>query len=397
MRDANILSSQRCMPRMSWHPRNLYNLWLRSIGGRSKEIQFHQQLETSLFKQRWVSKALVRAYHGDFINEKIFKRYYLPQTLPDVRPAKRTAATGPKGNLLDDTKSLSLFARREGGLSKAARERDAERDSALAEEGDEVPPVASLMFSDVERRVDVFIFRACLAHSVYEARRMVIHGDVKLNGKKHTNPNTRIAPGDMVTVNPAAIRFLQPAPAAPIDEKHPRADDKASTDETTDEASASATETDTSPDETSPQSSAEAQPSSEPESESESGASDSTHPSSSAPSHPSKYAAKLAKRAEAAAAAESLTPFTLPPYASPFIFVPAYIEVSFLACSAIYVRHPTARPNYSEIPTPYDADGAVVRLAWEWYSKRRVRLRSAKRRAREPENRKEAEKREGWW
>jgi hypothetical protein len=84
---------------------------------------------------------------------------------------------------------------------------------------------------------------------------------------------------------------------------------------------------------------------------------------------------------------EGLTPFNLPAYASPFIFVPAYLEVSFATCSVVYVRHPTARPGYSEIPTPYDADGEVVRLAWEWYSKVRPRNRSKRQLAREPENR----------
>lgn len=83
-----------------------------------------------------------------------------------------------------------------------------------------------------------------------------------------------------------------------------------------------------------------------------------------------------------------LTPFNLPDYASPFLFIPAYIEVSFQTCSAIYVRHPTARPGYSEIPTPYDADGEIVRLAWEWYAKVRPRMRSKKQLARMPENRK---------
>jgi hypothetical protein len=82
-----------------------------------------------------------------------------------------------------------------------------------------------------------------------------------------------------------------------------------------------------------------------------------------------------------------LTPFNLPAYASPFIFIPAYLEVSFPTCSVVYVRHPTARPGYSEIPTPYDADGEVVRLAWEWYSKVRPRNRSKRQLAREPENR----------
>jgi len=84
---------------------------------------------------------------------------------------------------------------------------------------------------------------------------------------------------------------------------------------------------------------------------------------------------------------KALTPFHLPAYASPFIFIPAYLEVSFPTCSAVYVRHPTARPGYSEIPTPYDADGEIVRLAWEWYSKVRPRNRSKRQLAREPENR----------
>ncbi len=84
---------------------------------------------------------------------------------------------------------------------------------------------------------------------------------------------------------------------------------------------------------------------------------------------------------------EGLTSFNLPAYASPFIFIPAYLEVSFATCSVVYVRHPTARPGYSEIPTPYDADGEVVRLAWEWYSKVRPRNRSKRQLAREPENR----------
>lgn len=80
-------------------------------------------------------------------------------------------------------------------------------------------------------------------------------------------------------------------------------------------------------------------------------------------------------------------PFHLPDYAAPFVFIPAYLEVSFPTCSAVYLRHPTARPGYSEVPTPYDADGEVVRLAWEWYAKVRPRMRSKRQLSRMPENR----------
>ena len=94
-------------------------------------------------------------------------------------------------------------------------------------------------------------------------------------------------------------------------------------------------------------------------------------------------------------AGKALTPFNLPDYASPFLFVPAYIEVSFQTCSAIYVRHPTARPGYSEIPTPFDADGEIVRLAWEVVCEGvRPRMRSKSQLARMPENRKSTEEME---
>ncbi|KAJ8582485.1 alpha-L RNA-binding motif-containing protein [Rhizopogon salebrosus TDB-379] len=309
MRDANVFAFRKAMPRMSWSPRNLYNLFRRSCGAEAQAINFTRTPKT-LFQQRWLSKALVRAYHGDFINEKIFKRWYLPDTLPDVRPRQHPLSTNG---------DLDAFAGRTEQLERAKKRAYEEKMKGLA-------PVGSLMLAEVERRIDVFMFRCCFAHSVYEARRLVIHGSVLLNGKKHTDANTRLAPGDMISVDPAAIRFLQ-------------------------ESKSSKAESDTD-----------------------------SKPESSDPSQSSPFT-------KTASQGSSLTPFNLPQYASPFIFIPAYAEVSFPTCSAIYVRHPTARPGYSEIPTPYDADGEVIRLAWEWYSKVRPRTRSKSQMAREPENR----------
>ncbi|KAF4566307.1 mitochondrial 37S ribosomal protein nam9 [Pleurotus pulmonarius] len=303
MKDAGIYSIKRALPRMSWTPKNLYNLWLRSKGSRADELKF-TRTHKSLFQQRWVSKAVVRAYHGDYINEKIFKRWYLPETLPDVRPRRKV--------LGDDSTDLEAFALRK------KKEKDLEEE--VEKKG--MAPVGSLMFSEVERRIDVFIFRCCFVHSVYEARRLVIHGDVMLNGKKHQNANTRLAPGDMVSVNPDAIRFFK-TPTGAHDTPLPRLLDQ---------------------------------------------------PSSAVTDAPREDN-------------RSLTPFYLPPYASPWMFIPAYIETNFKTCSAIYVRHPTARPGYSEIPTPYAADGEIVRFAWEWYVKNRPRVRSKAQLARMPEDR----------
>ncbi|THH01029.1 hypothetical protein EW026_g1601 [Hermanssonia centrifuga] len=154
-----------------------------------------------------------------------------------------------------------------------------------------------------------------MARSVYDARRLVIHGKVLLNGKKHTAANTRLAPGDMVTVDPAAIPFLQRPARAKAKET---SDVKAS-------------------------------------SESESSETDESGVFSTKPilKEDSKYK-------------QTQTYFKLPSYAAPFIFIPAYLEVSFATCSAIYLRHPTARPGYSELPTPYAADGDIINFAWEW-------------------------------
>jgi ribosomal protein S4 len=285
----------------------------------------------------------------------VFKRWYLPETLPDVRPRKRVI-----GN---DATDLDAFALREKQKKREERRLHDENEKGLA-------PVGSLMLREVERRIDVFIFRCCFAHSVYEARRLVIHGNVLLNGKKvrllkgmvcsiqftpfhqHQNANTRLTPGDMVSVNPEAIRFLRGKPYAEVVEqllstKSNPADVK------------TASETVTKP----------------------------TPEAKDSPPQPviSKDAPK--RHSVSQLVVRNLTPFNPPPYASPHLFIPAYIEPSFATCSAIFVRHPTARPGYSEIPTPYDADGEVVRLAWEWYAKVRSRIRSRRQLARAPEDR----------
>jgi ribosomal protein S4 len=151
----------------SWSPQNLYNLWQRTLGPKSKSISLKDTGSNTIFQERWLSKSVVRAYHGDYIKEKSFKRWYLPDTIPDVRPLRAIKHS-------DDTASLEDYARR--------KSRSERTDEEIAKKG--MPPVGSLMFSEVERRIDTLVFRACFAESIYEARRLVIHGDVLLNGIK---------------------------------------------------------------------------------------------------------------------------------------------------------------------------------------------------------------------
>lgn len=151
----------------SWTPKNLYNLWQRTVGPKSEAITLKNTGSKTIFQERWISKSVVRAYHGDYINERSFKRWYLPDTIPDVRPLRAIKHGDDKANLED-------FARRKSRADRTEEE--------ISRKG--MPPVGSLMFSEVERRIDTVVFRACFAESIYEARRLVIHGDVLLNGKR---------------------------------------------------------------------------------------------------------------------------------------------------------------------------------------------------------------------
>lgn len=69
----------------------------------------------------------------------------------------------------------------EGRERAGGRTEDAKR--AKKKEWDSRAPVGSMMFSEVERRLDVVVFRACFAVSVWAARQYVVRGHVKLNGQ----------------------------------------------------------------------------------------------------------------------------------------------------------------------------------------------------------------------
>jgi ribosomal protein S4 len=127
----------------SWAPANLYNLYQRTYGPPTAETKFTKSALT-MFQQRWKAKQLVRAYHGDWIQEGKFKKEYVPDRLPPI-------------------------VRKDG-------------------KGEKVP-LASMMFVEVEKRVDTVVFRCCFADSVYRARMMVVHGKVRLNGVKVSRGN----------------------------------------------------------------------------------------------------------------------------------------------------------------------------------------------------------------
>ncbi len=158
----------------SWSVRNLYNLWSRSLGPHAKnDIPLNHTTFTrssaSLFKQRWQAKKLVRAYHGDYIPEKKFVKWYLPERLP----ALHNPSKSPSVEAFIRDKEAYFAEGRKNGLNRATEN-----------SSDGQAPISSLMFAELERRIDVVVFRSCFAHSIHAARQLVVHGKVTLNGIK---------------------------------------------------------------------------------------------------------------------------------------------------------------------------------------------------------------------
>jgi hypothetical protein len=166
------------------------------------------------------------------------------------------------------------------------------------------------------------------------------------------NANTLLNPGDVFTVNAAVIPFLQ----------KPKADKSAEAAETAESADENAEESAT-------QEAGSAAESAE-------ATADSTESATAEATETTETAASSSTPAKTSKEPEATSWFNLPPFAQAHIFVPAYLLPSYLTCSAVYVRHPTARAGYSEIPSPYDAGGDLMALGWEWYSRKAPRMRT---------------------
>ncbi|EPQ27652.1 uncharacterized protein PFL1_04790 [Pseudozyma flocculosa PF-1] len=394
MRKARVFSHEVVMPRMSWSPKNLYNLIARStVPYHASQTSFTKTALT-MYQQRWRSKRFLRAYHGDWIPEKRFKRWFLPTDLPRFQPPQVSTAstsgssTGPKmGGAFDRAMRLRTSVKGSGGPGQNGTPQM------------EKMPTASLFMRDVERRLDVVVFRCCFARSAYEARALVVQGKVSLNGKKCSDPNVQLNPGDLISIEPEAVPML----SKELEKKALKA---LAAEVATGEGASGSQPAEGSE-------AAEASEASEAAVEQSSGESDSAPASTEAAEgegegEGDKKAAAAAESSEAADAATTdkgkarpktpqpkvlppgVRPFNLPPYAAPFLFIPPYLETSFTTCSAIYIRHPTIVPHRdretgvwsfrTDLPSPYPAGGELYSMAWELYVRNSPRVRGQARR-----------------
>jgi ribosomal protein S4 len=120
---------------MSWNKNNLINL----IASRTPE----DLSRLTVYQQKWKAKKNLRAYHVPNITEKQFLDRHFKTKLPNKLHPKSVK--------------------------------------------NDLPPIQSIMFGELERRVDVVVFRSHFAKSIWQARQMVVQGHVSVNGIKVFN------------------------------------------------------------------------------------------------------------------------------------------------------------------------------------------------------------------
>ncbi|KAG0306508.1 mitochondrial 37S ribosomal protein nam9 [Dissophora globulifera] len=158
-----VYSLRRQMLRMSWNKYNLFNM--------SQRFRVPNNANKTLYQQKWAAKKDTRSYHGDQITERQWQSMF--------------------------TTRLPTANTKVGGVEPH-------------------PPVFSLTFAEMERRLDFIVFRSNFAPSIYAARQLVGHGKVTVNGKQMPFPSHRVTDGDIIQVDPASISTLKKA-APPAD------------------------------------------------------------------------------------------------------------------------------------------------------------------------------------
>ncbi|KAL8853863.1 MAG: hypothetical protein Q9221_001334 [Calogaya cf. arnoldii] len=411
--------------RQAWKKYNLYNL---------SRAEAPNTNTRTFFQQKWSAKSEARAYHGETVKEKQWQRMF----------RRRIRSVVPMDH--------NQLARSDG------YEQAEGRGSGLEPHPDNKPrpfpktPYMNMTFAPLERRLDTAIFRAMFASSTRQARQFVVHGDVKVNGKKMIYPGYLLNPGDMFQVEPERVMF---ATGAPKDSQQRSAGRKvrrksqASAAKSQD-ALPSDTEPVTPTKKTPPTSTAD-EPSSDSNKETLQSLLSQAKNLLTTPSSASNLSGKrkqdlrtfqrLLKRTLSRSRNQSIfpqkdttltdsldaqlqeltqklnlnpappadeeidprdlgpetltpenssllrkalaearenpidatkpyaTPWRPRPYMSAFAFIPRYLEVHHRICSAVYLRHPVARPGLGEVPTPFGND--TNGLSFNWYLRRR--------------------------
>ncbi|KAJ3488213.1 hypothetical protein NLG97_g6242 [Lecanicillium saksenae] len=195
--------------RQSWNKYNMFNIYRNAC--RDPMIKG----TPTFFQQKWAAKSRARAYHGEHIPEKKWVRLFSPRLMSAVEmPPEYLAAhdgseqAAGRGSGLDnsdiDAGKYSRLAPPTAPLRSMSIRTPNE---LIAKPLQSMTPYMQMTFAPLERRLDTAIFRAMFATSVRQARQFVLHGAVKVNGKKLLHPSYQLNPGDMFQVDIEKVMY----------------------------------------------------------------------------------------------------------------------------------------------------------------------------------------------
>lgn len=156
----------------------------------------------TFFQQKWAAKSLTRAYHGEQIREGQWTRMFdrrLPAVVPmDYRKMARSdGEDAAAGRGAGESPRPSHWPKLIDPIT--GEPIPVKRDTP------ENTPYMHMTYWPTERRLDTAIFRSLFASSTRQARQFVVHGFVKVNGKKMPYPGYLLNPGDLFQVDPERV------------------------------------------------------------------------------------------------------------------------------------------------------------------------------------------------
>ncbi|RPA91958.1 alpha-L RNA-binding motif-containing protein [Choiromyces venosus 120613-1] len=336
--------------RQSWSKYALYNM--------SRAPQPRIPAQKTFFQQKWVAKAEVRHYHGEHLTNRQWQNIF----------RHTMKASVPMQN--------SQLALNNGGEMAMGRGSGLQGDEGYGRV--RTVPYMSQLFWPMERRLDMAVHRAMFASSARQARQFVVHGFVKVNGKKMVHPGYMLNPGDMFSVDQDQALFATGQPKRSIKNAEGATEtDAAAEGEVKAQGEGEGDKGKAEAKEGKEEAVEEAEAKSEGE-EAEASSSESKQASTEGETE------EEIKRREAKEKLKALkedpnnlldvtkpyaTPWRPRDFMAPFAFIPRYLEVNHNTCHAVYLRHPVAKPGLAEAPSPYPEE--ILQMAFNWYLRRR--------------------------
>lgn len=143
---------------MSMNRFNLFNL--------QRKVPLNYAGKT-LYQQKWAAKSETRAYHGEHLKEKRFKKVIFEPEL----------------------KTYSQL------------------DASLKSQEVAPTPITLQTYATLEKRLEFALFRSMFASSVRQARQFIMGGYVKVNGVVIKHPSFPLRSGDVFSVDPERVLY----------------------------------------------------------------------------------------------------------------------------------------------------------------------------------------------